>query len=193
MTNSKATTHRKLALERNDEGGLVNRNNTSLESSASPETQVANSPHTGGKNATYPFEWVAMFLPAFERIIMARLTMRECHVLMQMMREMRYQNYIDVPHRIIAEELGIDRADVTKAINKLVAKDILINGARCQCCGASQKDGAVLHVDHIKPRSKYPELEFDVNNLQVLCADCNIGKSNIDETDWRGMKSPSVA
>lgn len=42
-----------------------------------------------------------------------------------------------------------------------------------------------MHVDHIKPRSKYPHLAYDVNNLQVLCQDCNFGKSNHDETDWR--------
>lgn len=58
-------------------------------------------------------------------------------------------------------------------------------GARCQCCGRSAKDGIIIHVDHIKPRSKYPELELVFDNLQILCDDCNLGKSNIDETDWR--------
>jgi len=58
-------------------------------------------------------------------------------------------------------------------------------GARCQCCGVSAASGPQLHVDHIKPRSKYPELALEESNLQVLCADCNIGKSNLDETDWR--------
>jgi len=43
----------------------------------------------------------------------------------------------------------------------------------------------VLHVDHIKPRSKYPELSLTFSNLQILCEDCNFGKSNIDQTDWR--------
>jgi 5-methylcytosine-specific restriction endonuclease McrA len=56
---------------------------------------------------------------------------------------------------------------------------------RCMCCGASQKDGIQLHVDHIKPRSKYPELQLSLSNLQVLCQDCNLGKSNWDDTDWR--------
>ena len=51
-------------------------------------------------------------------------------------------------------------------------------------CGASGKQ-TVLHVDHIKPRSKYPELALDPNNLQVLCKDCNLGKSNLYNTDWR--------
>jgi 5-methylcytosine-specific restriction endonuclease McrA len=55
----------------------------------------------------------------------------------------------------------------------------------CELCGAAPSPGKPLHIDHIKPRSKYPELELELSNLQVLCADCNLGKSNIDEIDWR--------
>ena len=57
--------------------------------------------------------------------------------------------------------------------------------ATCMCCGADRSDGVKIHVDHIKPRSKWPHLALDFTNLQVLCEDCNIGKSNIDSTDWR--------
>lgn len=58
-------------------------------------------------------------------------------------------------------------------------------GAKCMLCGATAEDGAKICVDHIKPRSRFPELQFDVNNLQVLCNDCNMGKGAWDETDWR--------
>lgn len=58
-------------------------------------------------------------------------------------------------------------------------------GARCECCGASPKDGIVINVDHIKPRRKYPELALEASNLQILCDVCNHGKGNWDETDWR--------
>lgn len=58
-------------------------------------------------------------------------------------------------------------------------------GARCQCCGASPADGAVMNVDHIKPRKLFPALALDVGNLQVMCAACNHGKGNWDMTDWR--------
>lgn len=54
----------------------------------------------------------------------------------------------------------------------------------CVVCGRSKFDGAVLHVDHIKPRSLFPELELEPSNLQVLCAQCNLGKGNRDGTDW---------
>ena len=58
---------------------------------------------------------------------------------------------------------------------------------RCACCGASpaHDPNIVLHVDHIKPRSKYPELAWDINNLQILCAACNLGKSNLSQRQWR--------
>lgn len=61
-------------------------------------------------------------------------------------------------------------------------------GACCMCCGKNYKDDRVkIHVDHIKPRSKHPHLALDFENLQILCEDCNIGKSNLDDTDWRPM------
>lgn len=55
-------------------------------------------------------------------------------------------------------------------------------GRKCMCCGQTKGQ---IHVDHIKPRSKYPELSLVFTNLQVLCHDCNVGKSNKDQTDWR--------
>lgn len=59
------------------------------------------------------------------------------------------------------------------------------SGASCQCCGAKAGNGVQLHVDHIKPRSRFPELELCLDNLQILCGDCNIGKGAWDATDWR--------
>lgn len=47
---------------------------------------------------------------------------------------------------------------------------------RCLLCGNSPDNGITLHVDHIKPRSLFPELALEKSNLQVLCEDCNLGK-----------------
>lgn len=60
-----------------------------------------------------------------------------------------------------------------------------LSEGRCNLCGGRPSDGLTLHVDHIKPRSQYPELQYDLDNLQVLCEDCNFGKSNYDDTDFR--------
>jgi 5-methylcytosine-specific restriction endonuclease McrA len=59
------------------------------------------------------------------------------------------------------------------------------HGYRCMCCGASPATGAVINVDHIKPRKFYPELALDVENLQVLCNPCNMGKGNWLQEDFR--------
>ena len=58
------------------------------------------------------------------------------------------------------------------------------SSAKCMLCGASSRE-RILHVDHIKPISKFPELILDENNLQVLCDQCNLGKSNKFYDDWR--------
>ena len=61
-------------------------------------------------------------------------------------------------------------------------KVIKAHGRKCMACGISNVE---VHVDHIKPRSKHPELALEYSNLQVLCRPCNMGKSNKDDTDWR--------
>lgn len=58
-----------------------------------------------------------------------------------------------------------------------------IHGYKCLKCGAEPP--IELHVDHIKPRSLYPKLELDIDNLQILCKNCNLKKSNKHCTDYR--------
>lgn len=49
---------------------------------------------------------------------------------------------------------------------------------KCLACGASPATDSniILHVDHIIPWSKGGETKID--NLQTLCSNCNLGKSN---------------
>lgn len=60
-------------------------------------------------------------------------------------------------------------------------------GRTCSCCGATPKNNIEVHVDHIKPRSIYPKLALVYENLQILCKDCNLGKSNQDDTNWKEL------
>lgn len=68
---------------------------------------------------------------------------------------------------------------------RLIALDTY--GRRCVSCGAapSADNSVVLNVDHIKPLRFNPELALDLSNLQVLCQDCNQGKSWFNENDYR--------
>lgn len=58
---------------------------------------------------------------------------------------------------------------------------INIQGEKCLKCGSVE----VVNIDHIKPKSKYPKLAWDIDNLQVLCRRCNLRKSAHNETDYR--------
>lgn len=57
---------------------------------------------------------------------------------------------------------------------------------RCALCGAT-KEQRPLQVDHIIPRSRGGRNTID--NLQVLCDECNRAKSNRDDTDLRAPVS----
>lgn len=54
---------------------------------------------------------------------------------------------------------------------------------KCCMCGRSPATtpGLELHIDHIVPWSKGGETVID--NLHTLCSDCNLGKSNLSETE----------
>ena len=55
----------------------------------------------------------------------------------------------------------------------------------CQICGL--RDPEIMEVDHIKPKSEYPELEFVLENLVTLCPNCHRRKTNreIKGRQWK--------
>jgi hypothetical protein len=88
-----------------------------------------------------------------------------------------------VPRRARPKGDGFYASDEWRALRFKALKG---SDGRCSLCDRSKRhDGVTLHVDHIKPRSKFPALELVLSNLHVLCEDCNLGKSNRDDTDWR--------
>ena len=58
-------------------------------------------------------------------------------------------------------------------------------GPRCMLCGANNNESRIC-VDHIVPISRDWTKRLKLENLQVLCNDCNMGKSNRDTRDFRG-------
>lgn len=47
------------------------------------------------------------------------------------------------------------------------------DGFHCSLCGSASVRGRKLQAHHIRPKSKYPELVFDVSNGITLCAPCH--------------------
>ncbi len=45
-----------------------------------------------------------------------------------------------------------------------------VGNHQCCLCGSTEK----LTVDHIKPRSVFPELFYEVSNGRVLCEKCRV-------------------
>src|SRR5690242_3352423 len=69
-------------------------------------------------------------------------------------------------------------------------------GRSCKCCGSEPGMTDIagnpvrIVVDHIKPISKFWHLRLDKSNLQILCDECNQGKGNWDQTDFRAPAAP---
>ena len=45
----------------------------------------------------------------------------------------------------------------------------------CQICGFREPE--IMVADHILPKSMYPELKFEMNNLVTLCPNCHARKT----------------
>ena len=88
-----------------------------------------------------------------------------------------------------ARELAYKRVRVMPAIRWQVFQR---DAWKCVACGRGAADNAILHIDHIVPRSKGGSGTLD--NYQTLCNVCNLGKSNNDDSDLRRqyMTEPNV-
>lgn len=81
-----------------------------------------------------------------------------------------------------------DSAFLKEFIDSGAIPDIKNRGARfwiCAGCGKTIYQSRHAHVDHIKPKSKYPHLRYLISNLQILCSRCNMHKGAYDGDDWK--------
>ncbi len=63
--------------------------------------------------------------------------------------------------------------------NRLKVQVLMRDGNKCRLCGVECNDGLHnIHFDHIIPWSKGGETVLE--NLQVLCSDCNLAKGDIE-------------
>jgi hypothetical protein len=77
---------------------------------------------------------------------------------------------------------AVDQKRTSRMANWRQRAQILMrDGATCRMCGLRPEDGVKLHVDHIIPWSDGGETVLE--NLQILCEQCNIGKSDLNPND----------
>jgi len=61
-----------------------------------------------------------------------------------------------------------------------IKKQVLIrDNYTCQICGL--RDVEIIQVDHIKPKSIFPELRLDLDNLMTMCPNCHARKTIIEK------------
>lgn len=87
--------------------------------------------------------------------------------LQQIKRSQQYLELVSTQEYLRAKE----RSKMTASMRFNILKR---DDYRCQICGASQKDGAKLHIDHIVPVANGGKTIE--SNLHVLCDRCNLGK-----------------
>jgi len=135
-----------------------------------------------------------------KRLIGTEITQEQAEQFIACADKQTSQNACAPHRRTQVNHVRYDQTTKSVAVTNVVATDDFLRtyewrrvrmqalkkyGARCQCCGTTPAHGAVMNVDHIKPRKIYPELALSLDNLQILCHDCNHGKGNWDMTDWR--------
>jgi uncharacterized protein (TIGR02646 family) len=59
-------------------------------------------------------------------------------------------------------------------INKTALRES--TSGKCMYCESKVEHISYAHIEHIKPKKKFPKLEFDWNNLGFSCQVCNTNK-----------------
>lgn len=79
------------------------------------------------------------------------------------------------------------KKDSSKEVwNKSFIREALLDFSHNKCCYCEKRIGpgsADMHVDHFKPKSKYPDDVLKWNNLMPSCGDCNRNKSDHDTVE----------
>lgn len=168
MSNKRNASLRRLAKIENKKKSIVSwldRNGCSVNTDASPQEIIKKSYAVLGRAEPNPKTSIASLSAFFGNIV----------------------KYAEIP--VPKSRAKLARQSKKRAFyagadwQRLRYEALVRDGGKCLCCGRSPPE-VVLHVDHIKPRAKYQHLSLDLNNLQVLCGDCNMGKSAWDQTDW---------
>lgn len=109
-------------------------------------------------------------------------------------RKIHYEN-LDIDAHFLREYLPEKFDYYDEDFRKLRLQVFLRDGEICAFCGARPGPDLSLTIDHIKPVSKFPELAMDLSNLQVLCWDCNLEKSDkiVSAKDMRSRQASELS
>jgi hypothetical protein len=88
----------------------------------------------------------------------------------------------DKRQKMIDEALRFYSSPEWTVIRRQVIEE---EGRVCAECRKRIKNDIDLTVDHKRPRSKYPDLSLDRENLRILCRSCN-SKKGARLLDWQG-------
>lgn len=83
-----------------------------------------------------------------------------------------------------AARYAFERSPAWRQLRELV---LAAYGRTCRACGSQEQ----IQVDHIKPKSRFPELALDFDNMQVLCWPCNRRKAaHVCPTSYQSKDHP---
>ena len=97
-----------------------------------------------------------------------------------------YWNAIDIKYiKIVMKRTKPEKKSRRKSLSGKTRINVMErDDYTCQMCGRSIEDGIKLHIDHIVPVSKGGSNDMD--NLQVLCHECNLAKH--DRVDLKATR-----
>lgn len=93
------------------------------------------------------------------------------------------------PDKVITDSAKLNRFYQSYDWRQIRYIAIKKSKGRCMACNRADLP---LHVDHIQSLRKHWSRRLDITNLQVLCEECNHGKGNWDETDWRDKEGSNL-
>ena len=97
-------------------------------------------------------------------------------------KELLYPNIFEQVLKDAKEEFQKDENFYSSPEWREVRKQILRSQSHiCYICNELIFDSFDLTVDHVKPKSKYPDLSLELSNLKIACRSCNSAKGNKDK------------
>lgn len=135
----------------------------------------------------YKKEWIAMFQESLELIAADRdLNGYALRVFLALLSKLNFDNYICIPHSDIGKITSIDRAHVTKAIGKLVKKQIIFEQEGIGNTNAYKLNPNIAWKGDVakfeKESKRYPRVGYQKNIPELIDEISNKRKTETKES-----------